>query len=201
VRDLFAALRALTIAVLLAGCGAEPWAPAPAPTVIPPATYSPMVATTPFHPDSATPICPPADGDGTVPPAISIYSITFLVNGAEQVLLDGDDLEALPGDRVEVREAVICSAPFSGDGGEACVDLVPVGQSGEEIASEHAGSHLVQAMPGTTTLPGPERVWTVSESWRGFSAVVNHWPGVETLDLGCASGDCERDDRMSVPIR
>ncbi len=195
------ALPALAIGVLLAGCRAEPWAGAPAPTVTPPPTDAAMVATALLDLDSATPICPPADGVGTVPPAVSIYSITFLVNGAEQVVLDGDDLEALPGDRVEVREAVICSVPFSGDGGEACVDLLPVGQSGEEIVSEHAGSHLVQAMPGMTTLPGPEQVWTVSESWRGFSAVVNHWPGVVTLDLGCASGDCERDDRMSVPIR
>ncbi len=194
-------LRVTAIAVLHAGCRAEAPAATAALTVAPRATDSPIAETEVFGLYGATPICPPADGNGTAPPDISIYSIRFLVNGAEQLIYDGGALEVLPGDEVEVQQAVICAAPFSGDGGEACVDLVPIGQNGEEITSEHAGSHLAQAMPGMITVPGPERIWIVSDSWRGFSAVVNHWPPVPTLDLGCAGGDCERDDRMSVPLR
>jgi hypothetical protein len=64
-----------------------------------------------------TPFCPPARGEGTISPAISIYSITFVVNGLEQVVGDGDTLQASPGDEIEVKEIIICSEDFLGNSG------------------------------------------------------------------------------------
>ena len=72
---------------------------------------------------ASTPACPPADGEGTIPPAVSIYSIAFVVNGVEQVVRDGDVLQALPGDEIQVREVTICAGSFSGNGGEAQVEV------------------------------------------------------------------------------
>lgn len=147
------------------------------------------------------PVCPPAKGAGTIPPAVSIYSITFVVNGLEQAVRDEDTLEALPGDQVQVKEVTICAGPFSGRGGEACVDLAPGTQSGQEIASEHRGTHTVRVTPGFRTISGPEHGWIIGENWRGFVAVLNHWPPEDTGDLSCSSGRCERDDRIIVEFR
>jgi hypothetical protein len=147
------------------------------------------------------PVCPPAKGAGTIAPAISIYSITFVVNGREQVVRDEDTLQASPGDEVQVREVTICAGPFSGNGGEACVDFAPGTQSGQEIVSEHRGTHTVRVTPGIRTISGPEHGWIIGENWREFSAVLNHWPSENTRDLGCGSGRCERDDRIVVEFR
>jgi hypothetical protein len=38
---------------------------------------------------------------------VSIYSVTFMVNGREQVLCGGEILEAMPGDEILVTEAEI----------------------------------------------------------------------------------------------
>lgn len=149
----------------------------------------------------STPVCPPAEGKGTISPAISIYSITFVVNGAEQVVYDGDTLEAMVGDEIEIREAVICAGSFSGSGGEACVDLAPVDQSGQEIMSEHAGTHMVPVITGFTTIPGPSHTWTRAESWARISAVLNHWTREETEDVECANRRCEHDDWAIIELR
>ena len=98
--------------------------------------------------DGSVPACPPARGEGTISPAISIYSIVFVVNGVEQVARDGDMLHASPGEEVQVREVTICVGSYSGNGGEACVDFVPVTHSGQEIVSEHGGTHTVRVAPG-----------------------------------------------------
>lgn len=149
----------------------------------------------------STPVCPPAEGEGMISPAISIYSITFDVNGAEQVVYDGDTLEAMVGDEIEIREAVICAGSFSGSGGEACVDLAPVDQSGQEIMSEHAGTHMVPVITGFTTIPGPSYTWTLAESWVRISAVLNHWTREETEDVECANRRCEHDDWAIIELR
>jgi hypothetical protein len=145
--------------------------------------------------------CPPASGAGTVSPAVAIYSITFVVNGLEQVVRDGDTLQAFSGDEVQVREVTICVESFSGSGGEACVDFVPVSQSGQEVVSEHGGTHTVRVAPGFTSIPGPSHTWTVSENWRHIAVVLNHWPPRDTEDLGCGGGRCERDDQVIVGFR
>ncbi|MGD2252558.1 MAG: hypothetical protein PVF70_06550 [Anaerolineales bacterium] len=150
--------------------------------------------------DSA-PVCPPAEGEGTISPAVSIYSITFVVNGAEQVLFDGDTLEAMVGDEIEIRETVICAGSFIGSGGEACVDLAPVDQSGQEIMSEHAGTHMVPVVAGLTTIPGPNHTWTLAENWVRISAVLNHWTPEDTEDVDCANRRCEHDDWAIIMLR
>jgi len=154
-----------------------------------------QVATTPPS------TCPPAAGPGSNAPAISILSVTFVVNDAEVTLSEGDALPAPPGSEVRVKEVEICVGSFSGDGGQACVDFAPVGELGQEITPEHAGTHLVPLNAGVITVAGPDRTWTIHDSWIGISAVVNHWPGVQTGDLGCGNGGCERDDAMTFPFR
>lgn len=149
----------------------------------------------------STPVCPPADGEGMISPAISIYSITFVVNGAEQVVHEGDTLEAIVGDKIEIKEAVICAGSFSGGGGEACVDLAPLDRSGQKIMSEHAGTHMVPVITGFTTIPGPDHTWTLDESWVRISAVLNHWTLEETEDIDCANRRCEHDDWAIIELR
>lgn len=144
--------------------------------------------------------CAPADGAGTVEPEISIQSITFFVNGVEQVVGDDGSLQAQAGDQVQVRAVAICASSFTGDGGEACVDIVPVDQDGHEIVSEHSGTHLVKVATGSTTISGPTQVWTIDENWREFAVVVNHWPPKATKDLDCGGGRCERDDLAIVRL-
>jgi len=147
------------------------------------------------------PVCPLASGQGTISPDISIYSITFVVNGIEQVLRNGDTLDASVGDGIEIREVVICAGSFSGNGGEACVDFAPIDQSGQEIRSEHAGTHLVQVTSGFISIPGPSHTWTRAESWGQISAVLNHWTGEDTEDIECANRRCEHDDWAAVILR
>jgi hypothetical protein len=147
------------------------------------------------------PACPQATGEGTISPAISIYSIVFIVNGVEQMVRDGDVLQALPGEQVQVREVTVCVGAFSGNGGEACVDLAPVDQSGQEITSEHRGTHNVPVVPGFASISGPDQGWVIGENWGHIAAVLNHWPPEGTQDLGCGGGRCERDDRTIVGLR
>jgi hypothetical protein len=134
-------------------------------------------------------------------PAISIYSINFLVSGLEQVVRGDNPLDALPGDSVQVVEVTICVDSFSGDGGDACVDLVPVDSGGQELVSEHTGTHTVRVAAGFTRISGPTGTWTIGETWTGIAAVLNHWPPEDTEDLGCGGGRCERDDRLVVALR
>jgi hypothetical protein len=136
-----------------------------------------------------------------VAPDVAIHSITFVVNGLERVVDDGDMLQASPGDEVQVREVTVCAGSFSGNGGEACVDFVPVSQSGQELGSEHAGTHMVRVTTGFTTISGPSHVWIVGENWREVVAVLNHWPPEGTEDLNCGGGRCEHDDRVEVGLR
>ena len=145
--------------------------------------------------DSRTP------GEGTVAPAITIHSITFLVDEEELTLSDGDVLPAPPGSEVSVVEVEIFVGAFVANGGEACVDFAPIRDSGEEVSAEHAGTHMVPLTPGLITVPGPDRSWSIDGSWVGIAAVVNHWPGVKTEDHECAEGQCERDHRLLLPLR
>jgi len=166
---------------------------------IPPATDSPIPLSNPDSvPNDPVSVCPESNGVGTIPPAISIHSITFLVNGLEQIVFTGDRLQASAGDQVQVTAATICAGTYSGNGGEACVDLTPIDRSGQEITPEHKGSHMVRAPAGLITISNIELSWIVDENWNGFAAVVNHWPTEKTQDLACAAGRCERDDRIII---
>ena len=178
----------LVLVVLAAGCGDG--------NALSTAT---AVVSTPTATTAATPACPPADGVGSVPPAVSIYSITFLVNGREQVVHDGRTLEAAPGDEVLVAEVEICANEAGGGRGEVCVDVAPLGRDGEEIRSQAGGTHQQPVPSGFATVAGPPTVWTIGEGWQGFAVVVNHWVGGGS-DAGCAEGRCERDDYMRVPL-
>jgi hypothetical protein len=143
--------------------------------------------------------CPPADGVGSVPPAVSIYSVTFAVNGLEQVIRGGQTLEAMPGDEVLITEAKICARPGDRGGGNVCVDIAPLDGDGEEIRAQAGGTHLQPVPSGFVTVPGPPTVWTLGEDWQGFIVVLNHWVTGAT-DVGCAEGRCERDDYMAIPL-
>ena len=149
----------------------------------------------------STPACPAARGDGTVSPDVSIYSITFAVNGLEQVVRAGDTLDAMPGDELEVREITICTEDSLANRGEVCVDLAPLDQNGQEIMSEHKGTHMVRMVSGFMTISGPSFTWTVGENWRQISAVLNHWPPEDTEDLDCGNRRCEHDDRIVIDLR
>ena len=116
-------------------------------------------------------------------------------------MLQNNILQAVPGDEVQIREVIICASPFSGDGGQACVDFAPTDENGQEIKSEHKGTDTVPVTPGPISISGLNFTWTVGENWSGFYAVLNHWPPVETQDLGCANGLCERDDWLFIKFQ
>jgi hypothetical protein len=192
-------LAALLALSLMAGCGRS----GKIDTTLPTQTIQPVDSPEPTAiPDignvDTAPVCPTTRGVGTVSPAVSIYSITFLVNGIEQVVLENNVLQAVPGDEVQIREVIICAGSFSGDGGQACVDFAPRDENGQEIMSEHKGTDTVAVIPGLIIISDLNFTWTVGENWSGFYAVLNHWTPVETQDLGCASGGCERDDWLIV---
>jgi len=133
--------------------------------------------------------CPTADAEGTVSPAVAIYSITFVVNGVEQVVNDANWLQASAGDQVRVREVTICSVgPFEGSGGRVYVEFDPVDQSGQVIVSEVRGTRAVGVTSGFTNMPGPDYTWTVG-NWRHFSVVTVHYPpGGGTQNPNCEGG-------------
>jgi len=170
--------------------------PSPTPEETPMATLPPTLTPLP------TPVCPTADAEGTVSPAVAIYSITFVVNGAEQVVNDTGSLRASPGTQVQVREVTICSAePFEGSGGSVYVEFDPVDQNGQVIASEVKGTRAVGVTPGFTSIPGPDYTWTIGDNWRHLSVVTVHYPpGGGTQNSNCEGGACEVDDRVIVPI-
>jgi len=142
-----------------------------------------------------------ATAGGTIAPAITIHSITFLVDDAELTLSEGDLLPVRPGSQVTVAEIRISVGPFAGDGGEVCVDFAPTRDSGEEVLSAHTGTHMVRVAPGPMTMPGPDGSWTSDGSWAGIAVVANHWPGVKTQDHVCADAKCERDHRFVLLLR
>jgi hypothetical protein len=195
----FWVLVALLELALAAGCGRSGEMDSALPTQTIQSADPPAPTATPDIGNlDPAPVCPTARGVGTVSPAVSIYSITFLVNGIDQIALQNSKLQAVPGDKVQIREVIICASPFSGNDSQACVDFAPVDESGQEIRSEHKGSHSVPVTPGQISISGLNFTWTVGENWSGFYAVLNHWPPVETQDLDCANGLCERDDWIIV---
>lgn len=195
------ALVALLVLSLSAGCGGNDATGTTPPARSPHPTGALEPSATPWQVTvDSTPSCPSPRGGGTVSPAISIDSIVFAVSGVEQVVREGDMLQAQPGEQVHVKEVTICAGFFSGDGGEACVDFAPVAQDGQEIASEHRGTHTLRVMPGLMNLSGPDQGWSIGENWRAISAVLNHWPPEGTDDLRCGNGRCEPDDRIIVTL-
>ena len=195
------ALVTLCVLSLVAGCSTSS-APATAwQTDVLQPTDALETEVTPYQvTNGSVPACPPARGEGTISPAISIYSVVFVVSGIEQVVHDGDMLQVSTGEEVQVREVTICVGSYSGNGGEACVDFVPVTKGGEEIVSERSGTHNFKVTPGFMSISGLERGWIIGENWRYFSIVLNHWPPITTEDLGCGSGRCEHDDRLIVEL-
>lgn len=147
------------------------------------------------------PDCPSAEGFGTISPSISIFSITFLVNGIEQTVYENDVFQIDAGEEVQIKDVAICVNPFQGNGGQACVDFAPADQSGQEVVSEHKGTHLVDVTPGIIFMSDLDYAWDIQEGWSGILAVLNHWAPEKTQDLDCADGLCERDDQIFVGFR
>lgn len=178
----------VALAVLIVGCGGD--------DAVSTSTTMASATTRTTAPTSA---CPAADGVGSVRPAMSVYSVTFVVNGREQVVRDGGTLEAVSGDEVLVSEVEICANEVGGGRGEVCVDIAPLDRNGEEIRSQAGGTHARPVPTGFVTVSGPPTAWTIGEGWQGFTVVVNHWVGGGS-DAGCAEGKCERDDYMRIPL-
>jgi len=180
--------------------------PVPAPTSAPPVAAVPTEAPASPSPPTPTPApalaCPTADAEGTVAPAVAIYSITFAVNGVEQIVNDTTPLRASAGDQLQVKEVTICPVePFGGRGGNVYVEFDPVDQSGQVVASDVKGTRAVGVTSGFTNIPGPPVSWTIGD-WRHISVVTVHYPpGGGTQNPGCEGGLCEVDDRMIVPIQ
>ena len=195
-------LTALLALSLVAGCGRSGGINTTLPTqTMQPADSPEQTAVPDIGNVDPAPVCPTARGVGSVFPAVSIYSITFLVNGIEQVVLENNVLQAVPGDEVQIREVIICAGSFSGDGGQACADFAPRDENGQEIMSEHKGTDTVAVIPGLIIISDLNFTWTVGENWSGFYAVLNHWAPIETQDLDCASGGCERDDWLFIKFQ
>jgi len=145
--------------------------------------------------------CPPARGEGTISPTVTIYSITLLVDGQEYIVQADDVLPLKPGAVVQVTEVTICANTFSGSGGAACVEFTPLDQSGQEILAEQQGTHTVPVNPGLFVFSNIHYSWIIDPDWNGFSAVVNHWTLEKSQDLACANGRCEQDDRVFIEFR
>jgi len=161
--------------------------------------YLPFTAKEPTP--TPMPTCPPADGEGTVPPAVAIYSIIFVVNDVEQVVRDDDALQASSGDSVWVREVTTCVKPFEGSGGQVYVEFDPVDQNGQIIKPEVRDTQSVGVTSGFTSIPGPDYTWNIGDNWRHISVVSVHYPpGGGTQDPDCEDGACEVDDRVIVRI-
>ncbi len=150
---------------------------------------------------SPTPTCPPADAEGTVSPVITLLSVTFEVNGAEQVVDDFGVLQAAVGDQVSVKDVTICIDPFEGNGGQIYVEFDPVDTNGEIIGFEVKGTRAIPATPGSRSITGKDYTWTIGDNWRHFSVNTIHYPtGGGTKNLYCENGACEVDDRMIISI-
>lgn len=187
---------------LAAGCSRSDESVTALPDQVPQPTHTVQpIQTPPSGMIDPLPVCPPANGQGTISPAITIYSITFAVNGVEQVVQHGDKLEAMVGDEIEIRDVTICTGESHDNAGEACVHFWPIDRNGQEIMSEHAGTHMVPVTLGFTSLQGPEHTWTLAESWGQISAVLNHWLPEGTTDDDCANRRCERDDWATIILR
>ena len=146
--------------------------------------------------------CPSADAEGTVSPAVAVSSITFVVNGVEQVVDDFGSLQVSSGEQVEVKEVTICVDPFGGKGGQVYVEFDPVDTDGAIIEPEVKGTRGVPVTAGFTTIPGPYYTWTIGDNWRHISVVTVHYPpGGGTQNPNCEGGACEVDDRVIVPIQ
>lgn len=144
--------------------------------------------------------CPQPGGNGTVDPAVSIYSMVFEVEGMEHEVLPGESLPVQPGDEVRLVEVTLCAGTYTGNPGEVCVDLAPLTAGGEILSSQHVGTHMGVIASGRITLAGPAYSWTIEENWVGISLVVNHWTPDRSGDPDCAGGKCEQDDWLTISL-
>jgi len=157
-------------------------------------------SSTPTPPLPST--CPSVNAEGTVPPSVAITSITFIVNGDEQIVANQYmPLQASPGDEVKIKEITVCVEPFDGESGSGYVEFDPLDQNGQVMALEVKGTRSVRIASGFTIIPGPDYAWTIGDNWRHLSVVTVHYPpGGGTQNPNCEGGFCEVDDRMIVPI-
>ncbi len=195
-RHLTCLLAVLLIASFVAGCGQGTATATPTP----PPTRTPQ-PTEPPSPPSPTPACPPANGTGATPPDVAVLSVTFVVNGREQVVRAGGALTVSPGDAVQVREVAVCADPFARGGGEVCVELTPLDANSRALTTDAMGTHMRPMIPGVVSIPGPGDTWTIGEDWRQISVEVNHWPPDGSSDPSCGGGRCEHDDEVLVELR
>jgi hypothetical protein len=183
----------LLLGLLMASCGEVAATATPMPTRTPRPTSTRAPAPTPSA-------CSPANGTGTTPPHVALFSITFLVNGLEQIVRPGDSLSASSGDVVLIPKVAACADPFVGGGGDVCVELAPLDSNRQALAGHGLGTHMMPITSGVIAIPGPRDRWIVGEDWRQISVVVNHWPLGGSSDPNCGEGRCEHDDQVLIPL-
>jgi hypothetical protein len=112
----------------------------------------------------------------------------------------GDNLSVSSGDVVLIPKVGACAAPFTGGGGEVCVEFTPLDSNGQALAAEGMGTHLMPVTSGVIVIPGPRDRWIVGEEWRQISVEVNHWPLGGSSDPSCGEARCEHDDQVLVSL-
>jgi hypothetical protein len=145
--------------------------------------------------------CSATNPGGTIAPETAICSATFVVNGTEETLRSGENLQLSPGDQLQLIRTELLVGPYEGDGGATCVDVVPLDPDGAEISSARVGSHMMPLPSGLKSVDMPEHSWIVGEDWSSIAVAVNHWPADGTDDPACGEGQCERDDQLIITIQ
>jgi len=144
------------------------------------------------------PVCPPAGAGGTIAPAIALYSVTFVVNGVDQIVDDSNNsLRVYKNAQMTVKEVTICVAPFEGPGGMFYVEFQPYNTE-DQLIDPVRGSPLLDAESGFTSIPGPDCTWVISDDWQKISILSTHFPPGGTQNPYCQERACEFDDRLEV---
>lgn len=146
------------------------------------------------------PACPPAGAGGTIAPAIALYSVTFVVNGVDQIVDDSDNsLQVSKNNQVTVKEVTICVAPFEGSGGTFYVEFQPYNIEDQLIDDRVVLPHQDTAS-GFISIPGLDYTWAIGDDWQKISVLSIHFPPGGTQNPDCAKGTCEVDDRLVVEV-
>jgi hypothetical protein len=116
-------------------------------------------------------------------------------------MLQNNILQAVSGDEVQIREAIIYASPILGNDGQACVDFVPTDESSQEIRLEHKGTDTVSVTPDPISISDLNFIWTIGKNWSEFYTVLNHWVPIKTQDFDYARGISERDDWLFIKFQ
>jgi len=144
------------------------------------------------------PACPPAGPGGTKAPDITLHSITFVVDGVDQIIDDTHHaLQLSKNSKMTIKEAVICVPPFENAGGRFSVEFEPYDPNHRLIDPQSSSPQ--DTVSGFTTIPGPNHTWTIAD-WQKISVLSYHFPPGGTQNANCQNSTCEIDDRLKVNL-